>query len=89
VATRLKFGVGDGVVVNRRGARNLRGRQGTVIQVGPVKGEYGVEFSDRREPSLIYLEACALDRSTTGIPPGIDGPRGPQRAQDRISRCTD
>jgi hypothetical protein len=59
---RLKFVVGDGVSVNRKGLRQLRGRIGTVVQIGPDKGEYGVEFEDGQEPSLVYIEAMKLDR---------------------------
>lgn len=53
--------VGDGVVPNERSRRDLRGRNGIVIQIGPVKGQYGVEFSDGRQPSLIYMEAVDFD----------------------------
>jgi hypothetical protein len=56
-----KFAVGDMAFVNERAPRLLRGRTGLVIQVGPTKGEYGVEFRDGRTPSLVYLEAMLLD----------------------------
>ena len=58
---RLKFSVGEVAVVNTRGRRHLRGRAGVVVQVGPTKGEYAVEFLDGRMPSLAYLEAITLD----------------------------
>jgi len=60
---RHKFVVGDLAVVNARGRRELRGRKGIVTQVGPTKGEYGVEFVDGRVPSLVYVEAVRLDRA--------------------------
>lgn len=63
--SRLKFAAGDNVVVNPKGLRRLRGRKGTVVQVGPTKGEYAVEFEDGHEPSLIYVEAITLDRIET------------------------
>ncbi len=59
---RHKIVVGDLAVVNARGRRELRGRKGIVTQVGPTKGEYGIEFVDGRVPSLVYLEAVRLDR---------------------------
>lgn len=59
---RLKFVVGDSAIVNARGRRELRGRTGIVIQIGPTKGEYGIEFADGRVPSLVYIEAVRLDR---------------------------
>jgi hypothetical protein len=58
---RLKFSVGDVVVANARGRRDVRGRAGVVVQVGPTKGEYAVEFGDGRTPSLAYMEAVTLD----------------------------
>ena len=58
---RLKFVVGDMAVVNTRARRDLRGRTGVIVQVGPTKGEYGVEFGDGRMPSLAYIEAVTLD----------------------------
>jgi hypothetical protein len=59
---KLKFAVGDEVIVNLRGLSRFRGRMGRVIEIGPVKGEYGVKFADGREPSLVYVEAMRLDR---------------------------
>jgi hypothetical protein len=61
VGGRLKCAVGDTVVLNERARRDLRGRIGIVIQVGPVKGEYGVELSDGHRPSLVYIEAINFD----------------------------
>ena len=72
---RMKFVVGDSAIVNARGRRGLRGRKGIVTQVGPTKGEYGVEFADGRVPSLVYLEAVRLDHG------GVDD----RSVQDSIS----
>jgi hypothetical protein len=60
--SKFKFGVGDIAIANTRARRELRGRRGIIIQIGPVKGEYGVEFADDRTPSLVYVEALKLDR---------------------------
>jgi hypothetical protein len=57
--------VGDFAVANTRARRELRGRTGTVVQIGPIKGEYGVEFADGRSPSLVYMEAVKLNRAST------------------------
>ena len=61
MAGKLKFAVGDWAVVNMRARRELRGRTGTVVEIGPVKGEYAVEFADGRNPSLAYMETVNLD----------------------------
>ncbi len=58
---KLKFVVGDLAVVNSKGRRDLRGRAGVVVQIGPTKGEYGVEFTDGCTPSLAYMESMMLD----------------------------
>jgi hypothetical protein len=57
-----KFNVGDFATPNTRAPRDLRGRTGIVMQIGPIKGEYGVEFVDGRRPSLVYVEAVKLNR---------------------------
>jgi hypothetical protein len=53
--------------VNARGRRELRGGRGIIVQFGSVKGEYAIEFSDGRQPSLIYLEAARFDRVTDSL----------------------
>jgi hypothetical protein len=58
---KLKFVIGDLAVVNSKGRRDLRGRVGVVLQIGPTKGEYGVEFTDGCTPSLAFMEAMMLD----------------------------
>jgi hypothetical protein len=58
---RLKFVVGDLAVVSTKGRRDLRGRVGVVVQIGPMKGEYAVEFTDGGTPSLASMEAMMLD----------------------------
>jgi hypothetical protein len=63
VAGKFKFVVGDSAIANTRAGRKLRGRKGIVVQIGPVKGEYGVEFADGRSPSLVHVDVAKLDRT--------------------------
>jgi hypothetical protein len=67
MAVKTKFEVGDLAIANTRAPRDLRGRMGTVVEIGPIKGEYGVEFADGRSPSLVYLEAMKLDRTPSVV----------------------
>ena len=74
---KLKFAAGDSVVINPKGLSRMRGRKGIVVQAGPIKGEYAVEFADGHEPSLVYVEAVTLDRVRTDEAAGV-GAKGPE-----------
>ena len=55
-----KFEIGDRVVVNAKGSRDYRGREGFVTELGPGKSEYRVEFEDGRQPTTGYILSAWL-----------------------------
>lgn len=42
----MKFNLGDRTIGKESGPGRFRGKQGTVVELGPGKSEYGVKFDD-------------------------------------------
>lgn len=57
---RWKFNLGDRVVANDKGPSSYTGMQGTIVETGPGKSEYGVKFDSRPYPAE-YLQSWWLD----------------------------
>jgi hypothetical protein len=55
-----KFEIGDRVVVNAKGPRDYRSREGFVTELGSGKSEYRVEFDDGRQPTTGYMSSSWL-----------------------------
>lgn len=57
--TRFKFKVGTRVRANEKAPGDYEGREGTVVERGPGKSEYGVRFDG--EEVTAYLNSWWLD----------------------------
>ena len=59
---RPKFEVGDRVRGNAKAPGDYAERQGTVVERGPGRAEYGVRFDDGRTTEPEHLNSWWLDR---------------------------
>jgi hypothetical protein len=88
MAKSRKFAPGDAVSVNQRGRRDLRQREGTIIDFGPEKGSYRVAFGDGGTPRVADVTSQNLDAIAALVAEGEYRIRSPTQIVPNYLRST-